>query len=485
VPGEGRDAQPLTASHASGVNGGQTTGQTPQAGAPPSAARCGSCGGPSGGAELCPGCEQAFSAMLRNARPSAAAAPQPTVAQSTVAQPVAAQPAAAQPAVPQPAVPQPTVPQPGVPQSAAPQPAAPPTKPPEPAHVDASLWSQLMSTPPPPKSDAFELPPAAVSPVVIAVPPPPAPLPPVPGPTQPGASAAAIRAAQFAIAQAAKLEPIKLEEPRPGPPTAHGAAPPTPKHVVPERPIHEAAAAKAVRPAAPATPSKPSMFVGLLPSRTDRIAAALAVLFLLGMGTAGWIRYRDAQRDAALDKLLAAQEQEAAEAPAAVPEPAADPTPIETPPVIKPRKAVPPAAAPAPRKGAAATPVNVQPVRAVPSPSPQPPTVEVTSTARAAAPTGQVFQTTQVNEVPRVMWRVEPRLPAAVRDRNEVVVVRALVSQEGQPSRISLLRRSQSGPDVDDAVVDAVNQWTFVPAKKHGAPVSCWFNFAVTLGRPK
>jgi protein TonB len=106
-------------------------------------------------------------------------------------------------------------------------------------------------------------------------------------------------------------------------------------------------------------------------------------------------------------------------------------------------------------------------------------------TAQAAAPLGPIFQTTQVNQPPRVMWRVEPRLPAAVRGKNEILIVRALVSLDGQPSRTSLLRRSQTGPDVDDAVLEAVNQWTFVPAKKHGAPVSCWFNFAVTLGRPQ
>jgi outer membrane biosynthesis protein TonB len=47
---------------------------------------------------------------------------------------------------------------------------------------------------------------------------------------------------------------------------------------------------------------------------------------------------------------------------------------------------------------------------------------------------------------------------------------------------VSLLRRSKSGPELDDVVVAAVNHWTFAPAKKKGEPVSCWFNFAVEVG---
>ena len=56
--------------------------------------------------------------------------------------------------------------------------------------------------------------------------------------------------------------------------------------------------------------------------------------------------------------------------------------------------------------------------------------------------------------------------------------MRALVSQSGHPSRISLLRRSKAGPELDTIVVEAVNQWTFAPARKKGEAVSCWFNFA-------
>jgi TonB family protein len=98
--------------------------------------------------------------------------------------------------------------------------------------------------------------------------------------------------------------------------------------------------------------------------------------------------------------------------------------------------------------------------------------------------TGPIFDLSDVNESPRIETRAEPRLPADLRGRSikEVVVVRAVVSQNGRASRISLLRRSKAGPELDDVVLDAVNQWTFSPARKKGAPVNCWYNFAVQVG---
>jgi len=98
---------------------------------------------------------------------------------------------------------------------------------------------------------------------------------------------------------------------------------------------------------------------------------------------------------------------------------------------------------------------------------------------------GPFFETTDVNESPRIVTRVEPQLPDELRTRplNEIVIVRVLVSQGGHPSRISLLRRSKTGVRLDNAVIAALNQWTFSPARKRGEPVSCWFNFGVPVGR--
>ena len=88
-----------------------------------------------------------------------------------------------------------------------------------------------------------------------------------------------------------------------------------------------------------------------------------------------------------------------------------------------------------------------------------------------------------MQEAPRVASRVEPDVPEDLRarTRNEIVIVRMLVSQSGQPSRVSLLRKSKTGPRVDEAVLAAVSQWKFSPAKRRGAAVSSWFNIGVPL----
>ena len=79
--------------------------------------------------------------------------------------------------------------------------------------------------------------------------------------------------------------------------------------------------------------------------------------------------------------------------------------------------------------------------------------------------------------------RVEPQVPDDLRGRslNEVVIVRVLVTQTGHPLLVSLLRRSKAGLSLDNAIVAAVKQWTFVPARKRGEAVSCWHTVAVTV----
>lgn len=101
-----------------------------------------------------------------------------------------------------------------------------------------------------------------------------------------------------------------------------------------------------------------------------------------------------------------------------------------------------------------------------------------------ASAVGPIFELRDVSQSPRIETQRPPTLPADLRSRaiKEVVVVRALVTQSGRPSRISLLRRSKTGPEVDDVILASVNQWTFSPARKKGEPVNCWFNFAVQVG---
>jgi protein TonB len=113
------------------------------------------------------------------------------------------------------------------------------------------------------------------------------------------------------------------------------------------------------------------------------------------------------------------------------------------------------------------------------------PAAERARSAEVPAATGKFFEPNDVDVSPQIAKRIEPLLPADLRDRriNDVVIVRVLVSQSGDPSLVRLLRKSKHGPSLDEAVVAAVTQWRFSPAKRRGEAVSSWYNVGVPLGQ--
>jgi protein TonB len=122
------------------------------------------------------------------------------------------------------------------------------------------------------------------------------------------------------------------------------------------------------------------------------------------------------------------------------------------------------------------------PVAALVAPPPAP-VAQPQLAAVPETPAGKLFEPNEVDVAPRITNRVDPQLPGNLTGRpgGDVVVVRILVSQSGHPFRVNLLRRSRLGPSVDEAVMAAVKQWTFTPARKRGEVVSCWFNVGVSL----
>jgi protein TonB len=124
------------------------------------------------------------------------------------------------------------------------------------------------------------------------------------------------------------------------------------------------------------------------------------------------------------------------------------------------------------------------PAPEIPAPAPARPAAA--ESARPSAPlTGKFFESNDVDDPPRVATRVGPRLPANVpagADK-KIVVARVLVSSTGHPHHVTLLRGSMLGSATDEAVVAAVTQWRFSPAKKRGEPVNCWLNIGVPLGQ--
>jgi TonB family protein len=116
-------------------------------------------------------------------------------------------------------------------------------------------------------------------------------------------------------------------------------------------------------------------------------------------------------------------------------------------------------------------------------PAPEPVAIEAPAPPPPAAPVGPFFESREVDRAPQVTSRIEPQVPESLQGQtlNEILIVRVLVSQAGQPALVSLLRRSKSGSLLDAAVIEAVKQWTFSPAIKRGQPVSCFLNVGVPV----
>jgi periplasmic protein TonB len=79
-----------------------------------------------------------------------------------------------------------------------------------------------------------------------------------------------------------------------------------------------------------------------------------------------------------------------------------------------------------------------------------------------------------VDEIPKVVKRVPPKYPKAALKRGEqgTVYVRALVKKDGKLVLVAVPSGKGVSPELDKAAVDAVRQWTFVPAKLKDKPVA-------------
>ena len=407
---------------------------------PDAARHCSVCGAPSPAGELCGDCLGSFSAWTSEpaAAPVAEAVPAPTAAKTTP--------------------------------------------------VDDNLWSQLMNTPAPP--DWIDLHPTPKQ----------GPLPPQVShaPAVPDHKGANIRVSTSehgngqttpppisrpAVTGVIEQKPVPVETIRIEPPKSPVLAP-----------IPEAAKVHAPPAAASKAPSVSHRPRARRPSHSLSVWMWPAAVSVLAAGLSGyWLKVhgeREAQQEAAVAVKTPRREPQAAPRPAEPVRPAtversAQPaTPNKARVATKPTGQSPAAAA---RTRAAATPAP-DPIPAASVALPAVTTQLPEASASAAlpppsAPQGPFFEPTDVNEAPRVVTRVEPDVPEDLRSRarNEIVILRMLVSQSGRPSRVSLLRRSKTGPRLDEAVIAAVNQWTFSPAKRRGEAVSCWFNMGVPV----
>jgi protein TonB len=81
-----------------------------------------------------------------------------------------------------------------------------------------------------------------------------------------------------------------------------------------------------------------------------------------------------------------------------------------------------------------------------------------------------------VDEMPKVVKQVAPKYPESARKRGKqgTVYVRALVKKDGTTAQVQIPPGKGLAPDLDKAAVEAIRQWTFVPAMKNGKPVAVY-----------
>ena len=86
-----------------------------------------------------------------------------------------------------------------------------------------------------------------------------------------------------------------------------------------------------------------------------------------------------------------------------------------------------------------------------------------------------------VDELPQVLTKVPPKYPESARKRGQTgtVYVRALVNEQGRTGKVSVIPGKGLAPDLDKAAVEAIRQWTFVPAKVKGKPVEIYITIPV------
>ena len=86
--------------------------------------------------------------------------------------------------------------------------------------------------------------------------------------------------------------------------------------------------------------------------------------------------------------------------------------------------------------------------------------------------TGRVFfHVRDYDQGPRLLRQARPEYPhdAFTKKIEGVVVVEILIDDTG---RVARMRIVQSAPLLDAAALDAVRQWIFLPAVRHGRPVA-------------
>ena len=142
------------------------------------------------------------------------------------------------------------------------------------------------------------------------------------------------------------------------------------------------------------------------------------------------------------------------------------PPPLATPSKIKPAKTPPPIVAPPPIVQIAV--VNPPPVQV--SPKPPPPTPVVPTPA--SAPVAEPAPVSAPDGTARTLGNPSPKYPISARMAHQegVVRLRVLITAEGGVKEISVAR-SSGFDSLDNAALDTVRRWRFLPGLQAGRAV--------------
>ena len=240
---------------------------------------------------------------------------------------------------------------------------------------------------------------------------------------------------------------------------------------------------------AAASPRAPANLQGS-PARRILLAVIVAGVHVAGLATLAHLGMQQPTPPAIVPIRVALIEAEpvAQPAPQPVTQPAPEPTPAPPPPRPEPpppevRRPEPPPPKPVPKKPTpkpvARKPVPVTesptalsaPADAAPEPAPAapaPPAPAAPAAPAAAAVTAARFDAAYLNN-PRPAY---PMLSRRLREEGQVML-RVLVSPEGQPARVEL-RTSSGSERLDRAAQEAVARWRFVPARRGDVAVEAW-----------
>lgn len=99
-----------------------------------------------------------------------------------------------------------------------------------------------------------------------------------------------------------------------------------------------------------------------------------------------------------------------------------------------------------------------------------------------AAMADHIYQMMEVDQIPRVLHRVTPQIPASVRQNAMMLRTSLLfvVDANGQIRNVRLARTS-GNPDFDAIIMRIINEWAFSPAVHKGVKVRCLLQQTVII----